>query len=100
MTALGLFMASVTANIGELVDRIATAIAGYGQYMISESTDVTSMNSLATAWFSADSNDYGVIYFWNEKFVWWLVQLNDTVLFPTWTGFEGFLTALSNAGLI
>ena len=90
-------MASVTANIGELVDRIATAIAGYGGYMITESQDVTSMNSLATAWFSADSNDYGVIYFWNEKFVWWLAQLNAVA---DWAGFEEFLTALANAGLI
>lgn len=93
-------MASVTANIGELVERIAEAVQGYGQYMIDEATDVMSMNALAQGIYSSTENDYGVIYFWNEKFVWWLVQLNDQVLFPTWDGFKNFLLALADAGLI
>jgi len=90
-------MANVTSHIGQIVERISVAMQGYGQYMIDEGADSISMNMLAYGIYNHEEGNEGLIYFWNEKILWLLAEIN-TVL--DWSGFSAFLAALAENNLI
>ena len=86
----------MVGSIGDLTNLIANAVATYGQHLIGQATQVgtgQTMDILARGIYDRE----GVIYFWNEKIIWFLAQINNVA---DWGGFGAFLTALADAGLI
>ena len=90
-------MSNVVGNIGDLTNLIATAVATWGSHLITASQNPGQMNDLANAWYSSTTGNYGVIYFWNEKILWFIGELNKVT---DYTGFQAFLQALADAGIL
>ena len=97
MTALGMFLGNLTGQIGDLTRLIADAIATYGNHLIIASDDVTEMNELAIGLYSTDPNNIGLIYWWNDKIIYFLEWIKSN---PDWTNFSAFLKALADNGLV
>lgn len=98
--ALEQFMIVVTGMVGDLTELIANAFVTFGQHVQASSSPLSptySMDLLATGLFSSTVDDYGLIYFVNEKIMWLLAEINAV---PVWDGFKAFLMALADAGLI